>query len=285
MKADVGGRCAERHRTLCDTDATVRSLVACPTCRRELEWGHASASCARCAIVYRVDDGVPVFVPSVTGDAGPAKGHERLYDVLQRVLGWGEAARRLRAALGDTSGRVVLDIGGGTGNLASYLSDDTTYIWLDNDAAKLARLRAKRPGTNAVLGEATRLPFGDKTIDDAVCVSVTHHLPDDALRLLVDEMARVTRHRIVVFDALREARSRRGRFLWRIDRGSFPRTEGELASFLEHSLVRRDASRFAIHHHYLLWVGEPPRELEGKEDVPDSSAMKSRRRLNSPSTS
>jgi ubiquinone/menaquinone biosynthesis C-methylase UbiE len=193
-------------------------------------------------------------------------GTERFYDLLQRVLGYDKAARRIEAALGDTRGRVVLDVGGGTGNLLAYLARGTRYVCIDNDFAKLERLRDKRLEAAAILGDATRLPLLDKEVDDALCVAVTHHLSNDALPALVSELARVTRGRVVVWDALREPSSIRGRLLWRIDRGSFPRTENDLRSFLEEGLDHVSSERLTIHHHYLLWVGRPRHDAAGPVD-------------------
>jgi ubiquinone/menaquinone biosynthesis C-methylase UbiE len=156
----------------------------------------------------------------------------------------------------------VLDVGGGTGTLASALSSGATYICVDNDPAKLARLKAKLPATAAVLGDVTRLPFADRSIDDAVSVAVTHHLSDHELKLFVGELARVARARVIVFDAILEPRSRRGSLLWRIDRGSHPRSAAKLAAALEGSLDCLQSERFSVHHHYLVWVGEPARSAE-----------------------
>jgi SAM-dependent methyltransferase len=219
--------------------------------------------CTSCGAGYPVEDGIPRFVAHapVGGRSGGLRRlleNARLYDMLQRVLRYRTAAGRLQSALGDTCGQVVLDVGGGTGNLIPFLSPGTHYVCVDNDLTKLDRLLRKQPDTMAVLADATRLPFADKSVDDTVCVAVTHHVSDDALPHLIDELCRVTRGRVIVFDPLREERTRRGKLLWRIDRGAFPRTESELASFLARSLIPQHHERFAIHHHYLLWVGVPP---------------------------
>jgi SAM-dependent methyltransferase len=207
--------------------------------------------------------------PSTEKDESAARLLEngRLYDFVQRILGYRVAARRLQAAVGETSGRFVLDVGGGTGNLIPFLSPGTRYVCLDNDPGKIRRLLAVRPGTDAIAGDATRLPLRDKSIDVAVCVAVTHHLSDEQLVLLVEELSRVTRDRVVVFDPLR-ARSWRGRLLWKIDRGSFARSEAELVAFLTKGLAPEHLERLAIHHHYLLFVGRPNVIETGSADAP-----------------
>ena len=213
-------------------------------------------------MAYAVVDGVVRLTsgPSHAAPHGIASRlleNGRLYDWLQHILGYREAARRLQSVLGDTSQQLVLDVGGGTGNLYPFLSPGTRYVCLDNDAGKIQRLRQVRPDIAAVVGDATQLPFGDRSIDVAVCVAVTHHLDGEALERLVAELARVVRERVVVFDPLREQQSRRGRLLWRINRGSYPRSEQELVSMLNRGLTSQHVERFAIHHHYLLWAGRP----------------------------
>jgi SAM-dependent methyltransferase len=220
------------------------------------------ASCASCGATYVRTAGFVDFLTRDTesvehGKASRLIGSARLYDGIQRLLGRRAAFLRLQSVLGDTSGQLLLDVGGGTGSLVPFLAPGTRYLGIDNDPGKIRRLLARWPGTHAVVGNATRLPLRDKSIDVAVCVALAHHLGDDGLVQLVKELARVTRERVVVFDAVREERSWRGRLLWRIDRGAFPRSESELQSILNVGLTQQHREHVAIHHHYLLWVGRP----------------------------
>jgi SAM-dependent methyltransferase len=220
------------------------------------------ASCASCGATYVRTAGISDFLTRDTESvehrkAGRLIENARLYDGVQRLLGRRAAFLRLQSVLGDTSGQLLLDLGGGTGSLVPFLSPGTRYLGVDSDPGKIRRLLARWPGMHAVVGDATNLPLRDKSVDVAVCVALAHHLGDDALVQLVKELARVTRERVVVFDPVREERSWRGRLLWRIDRGAFPRSESELRSLLNLGLTQQREEHFAIHHHYLLWVGRP----------------------------
>jgi SAM-dependent methyltransferase len=176
------------------------------------------------------------------------------YDLAQRLLGASETSRRLRRTLAGASG-TVLDVGGGTGAVESALPPSARYLWLDPDARKLRRFRAKSQAP-AVLGDATNLPLRDASVDWAVSVAVSHHLDDEALARTLDELRRVVRGRVVFMDAVVTPR-RASRILWRYDRGRHPRP----ADVLERELGARfrldSVEQFTTLHRYLLVTGSP----------------------------
>ncbi len=153
----------------------------------------------------------------LSGVARPLLGSPALYKVLQRVCGTEHTLRRLRPLLADTAGQRVLDVGAGTGIAMSLLPEPQRYIWLDEDAAKLPRAHGSATIVRAILGDATRLPLRERSIDVALCLAMSHHLSDPQLEAMLGELARVVRHRLV-------ANSVRSRLLWAIDRGRHPRT-------------------------------------------------------------
>src|SRR6185437_6493490 len=110
----------------------------------------------------------------------------KVYDAVQRVAGAVESQRRLRRALDDIDGAVVLDVGAGTGTLEAILPTQAQYIWLDTDVEKLAGFRTHSTSP-AILGDATRLPLRDNSVDWAVSAGVSHHLDDDQLERMLDE--------------------------------------------------------------------------------------------------
>jgi len=69
----------------------------------------------------------------------------RVYDVIQFLAGRHVVDKRVRRILAGASGATVLDVGAGTGAIASLLPADAEYWALDNDPAKLERL-ARQPG-------------------------------------------------------------------------------------------------------------------------------------------
>jgi SAM-dependent methyltransferase len=99
-----------------------------------------------------------------------------------RALPAGLAARQTELLFGILTGRRrLLEIGVGTGRIALPLwHRGIPIIGLDLSAPMLRRLRANAAGSHfpLVLGDATRLPFGDTTLDAVVAAHVLHLIPE-----------------------------------------------------------------------------------------------------------
>jgi len=91
-----------------------------------------------------------------------------------------------RTAFGaaDRPVRTVLDLAGGTGRVAKLL--DPRTVVLDRSCEMLRRAA---PHSDAVQGDATRLPIRPSGVDAIVCVDAFHHLP--ARQAALEESARV----------------------------------------------------------------------------------------------
>jgi SAM-dependent methyltransferase len=89
----------------------------------------------------------------------------------------------------------VLDVGCGTGVVASRLADNGYEVTgVDPSAGMLAHLTRRDPRVTATQGSATDLPFEDRTFDLTMCVAVMHHIADPAaVHEALGEMVRVTR--------------------------------------------------------------------------------------------
>jgi SAM-dependent methyltransferase len=184
-----------------------------------------------------------------------------VYDAIQVLSGRHVAHRWLRRALALTGSRTVLDVGAGTGSLARLLPSDTTYWALDNDPAKLERLLVKVPGAHCLQQSALDIGLPDRAVDWTVCVAVSHHLDDEELPRLFAELARVTRERLVFFDAVQASKwDLSSRLLWRYDGGSHPRPAETLLSALKRHFNVERVERFRWLHKYLLCSGPPVRE-------------------------
>ena len=183
-------------------------------------------------------------------------GNPRLYDAIQIVCGLRHTHARLRPIMAETAGQVVLDIGAGTGLVVPLLPEVCRYVWLDNDPLKLAGAgpAARRL---AVIGDATRLCFGDRSVDVALCLALSHHLADGELEALMSELGRVVRHRLVVLDALAMPGRPVSRLLWAIDRGSYPRAGERLRAAIERSFVIETTDYYAVYHSYMLCTARP----------------------------
>jgi SAM-dependent methyltransferase len=182
-----------------------------------------------------------------------------VYDAIQAVAGLRHTRRRLAPFVAHLEGD-LLDVGGGTGLILPLLPATARYLWLDNDPLKLRgfRLRAG-PGARGILGDATRLCLRDASVDLAVCIAVSHHLAPGDLERAVAELARVVRRRLVFLDALDRPSSWVSRVLWRLDRGSFPRSAEALRGVLEQWFEVEHVERYTVYHEYMLWAGRPRR--------------------------
>lgn len=101
--------------------------------------------------------------------------------------------------------RTVLDVGVGTGRIAKPLQDKgfmVTGIDLSVKMMEKARLKGVN---NLVIGNATNLPFLDKSFDALVSVHVFHLL--DQRERMMREAARVTKH--VILSLIRESDSQK----------------------------------------------------------------------------
>jgi SAM-dependent methyltransferase len=172
-------------------------------------------------------------------------------------VGYEHTRRRLRPLLADTAGRVVLDVGAGTGRVVPLLPPSARYIWLDNDVDKLRGARPADGRLRGILGDATRLGLRADSVDVALCLAMSHHLADAELEAMFAELARVVRERLVFLDAVVVPWSPRSRLLWALDRGRYPRTLPVLRAAIERRFEIRTVEQYAVYHRYLLCTAAP----------------------------
>jgi hypothetical protein len=84
-----------------------------------------------------------------------------------------------------------------------------------------------------------------------VLVNVAHHLADDELEHAFSELSRVTRARVIVADPVANG-PLAGRALWRIDRGSYPRTAKELQATVAQHFDVEQVGRLTLLHRFAL---------------------------------
>ena len=179
-----------------------------------------------------------------------------LYNVAQNLAGAEAVRRHLRPRLQETSGKLVLDVGAGTGLYLSCFPPSARYIWLDADPQKLAGFRGTSGARRALLGDATCLGLRRDAVDVAVCTNVTHHLDEKQLEHCVDELARVVRGKLILHDAVKTARPV-SRLLWGLDRGSHPRSREALLAAVERRFTIEQVERYSTWHEYVLLVAVP----------------------------
>jgi ubiquinone/menaquinone biosynthesis C-methylase UbiE len=193
-----------------------------------------------------------------------------LYDMLQQLAGERQLSSRLGPHL------VVfppewrlLDIGGGTGLSRGHSATDR-YVCLDVDSQKLRAFRTKWPGGLAIAADATACPFGDATFDAVLCAKVLHHLAPAQLQRMMAESARILKPGgvLVIADAVRTTRWM-SRLLWRLDRGSFPRTAAEIRSALpvECHVTGWEEFRVSMRHDFVLCTARRGAAAGSRADV------------------
>ena len=98
----------------------------------------------------------------------------------------------VRLAPPDWMGRLVLDLGAGTGTASNALrARGVNPVALDAAPAMLVLARTLMPDLTMVAADAFRLPFADATFDGAVSAFCINHAEDPAAMLT--ELARVVR--------------------------------------------------------------------------------------------
>ena len=120
----------------------------------------------------------------------------------------------------------------------------------------LFRSKAKHPDDRAILGDATCLPFADGSVDFVQLVAVSHHLTDDQFTGALTELRRVLKPGggLVLADPVWNPRRVRGKILWRMDRGSYPRPPQRMREIIRPHFEIKEWDGFAIHHECVIAV-------------------------------
>jgi 2-polyprenyl-3-methyl-5-hydroxy-6-metoxy-1,4-benzoquinol methylase len=102
----------------------------------------------------------------------------------------------------------LLDVGSGMGDIAARAREmarqqqvDLSLITIDM-AETLAVASRARTG-NAVRGNATALPFADRSVDVVMCSQTLHHFDDASASCVLKELDRVARVRVIISDLRR----------------------------------------------------------------------------------
>ena len=98
-------------------------------------------------------------------------------------------------------GSGVGDIASGARDLARKNGVELSLVTIDM-AETLAAASRARAGI-AVCGDATLLPFADRSVDIAMCSQTLHHFDDAAAAKVLRELDRVARVRVIVADLRR----------------------------------------------------------------------------------
>ena len=183
-----------------------------------------------------------------------------IYDRLQYAIGLRfrhpRVQKQLRSSAPDS---LILDLGGGTGLNKVLLPSVPGYICLDYDGVKLSGYRDKYPDGRAIHADASRIPLESASVDVALCTSVAHHLTDELLTSLLDEVMRILKPtgRLIFLDPVWDTDRFSGQLLWKYDRGDHPRTPETLRAVLSDHGQITYWENFTGYHSYIISVVVP----------------------------
>jgi SAM-dependent methyltransferase/uncharacterized protein YbaR (Trm112 family) len=193
----------------------LRSLLVCPACGGELDWGDREVCCVGCGAAYEMTDGIPLLrVESRGGDDAHKEQQAAFFDGADHefeitrphgtpwLYSWllGEKFRRSIDGFANLPTTAVT-VCGGAGMDAEFLARNGAAV-ISTDislgAARCAGERAARYGLAIlpVVADAEALPLADASIDLAYVHDGLHHLENPLAGLA--ELSRVARNAVSV---------------------------------------------------------------------------------------
>ena len=115
-----------------------------------------------------------------------------------------EIQDRALSELNFTTYKNIIDIGCGTGALCSVLNQNGLKVTGIDSAQRMLRIAVKKQDNKAIefiqASVLERLPFEDKSFDISVASYVAHGLKGYERKIMYDEMSRITRHLVIIYD-------------------------------------------------------------------------------------
>jgi len=178
-----------------------------------------------------------------------------IYDLSGKLAGGNISQTILRQELSSLPKTgSALDVGGGTGLIRPLLPNTWKYTCLDCDPQKLKGFKEKYPTDKILNASATDIPAPDESYDLCILSCVSHHLETSELKCALNEISRVLRKGglLMFYDAIWNPKNIKGKLLWFLDRGSFPRPENELEGLLKKKYFIRRKRSFKVFHEYII---------------------------------
>lgn len=164
----------------------------------------------------------------------------RLWNALRRLLeanlrGEKEVVHAELRSWQPGSGLWVLDFGCGTGEMTALFPRER-YVGMDLSPIYVG-YACRTYGPRFQVMDGAALGYGDSVFDEGLVAGVFHHLPDDAVRRMVRELARVLKPtgRLLVMEdtPTRDWWNLPGRLIHRVDQGGYIRDEGAYLPLFE----------------------------------------------------
>lgn len=203
--------------------ATATTEIVCSRCHGVLALEDGAFACAACGHYYQMVDGIPILSDVSGGDRGNEykqrqieffDGEAAEFEITRpqgqpKLYGWLMAEKFRRSVRGvelRLAGATVLTVCGGSGMDAEFLARQGASVIasdLSLGAVQRAVERGRRTGLpiEAVVADAERLPFADRSVDIVYVHDGLHHLSDPMVGLA--EMCRVARECVLLTEPSR----------------------------------------------------------------------------------
>ena len=186
-------------------------------------------------------------------------------DALRNILAGNMIAIKetIRTALARHPQEMVLDIGCGSGVFSQLVQG--RYVGLDEDIRFIEYARRRYGVAGRVEFEcraAVPLLYPDRSFDQTLLINVMHHLSDEALNQTLGELARVTRHQIVIVDMAPLTYNVFGMLCYALDQGKHIRPLPEQTTHVGRFLDIQASGYFRSGINLHSWFVGAPRRLE-----------------------
>lgn len=148
-----------------------------------------------------------------------------------------ETRRRLAALLQQQRPSRVLDVCCGVGDFAGLVEAD--YIGIDLNERFISLAKRRFAGVSRKqfqVEDATQMRYPEGAFDTTLYLNCMHHFPMDLVRGMLREIARVTRHQVLILDLEPTRGHWLQRFVMACDRGDYVRPIKEQRQLLEEFL-------------------------------------------------
>src|SRR5271165_2091948 len=160
-----------------------------------------------------------------------------VWDFVQVVLGFKKCKQELYLSKLHPPSK-LLDFGCANGHIADAFSE-FDYYGLDIDPAAIETAKRRfrdRPNMHFIAADLRARPFPPDEFDDILFACTIHHLDDERLLTLLEELHYCLKPQgvIHIFDMVRQAKDGWSQKLMRrIDQGKYTRTQSQIISLVE----------------------------------------------------
>ncbi|WP_346930943.1 methyltransferase domain-containing protein [Clostridium sp.] len=174
---------------------------------------------------------------SVSEDRGELKIYKSYQKILQRVYDLADSSCIDKPQ--------VLEIGVGTGNLASkFLDKGYDIVGMDQSREMLCVAKEKYPKLKVRIGEFLKIPYGDRYFDIIVSTYAFHHLNEEEKFIAIEEMIRVLKSdgKIILGDLMFENKAEKANILKSLSKEQVEEIEDEYYSNID--FLKKEFERY-----------------------------------------